>query len=258
MTYPWKIPNWVQGLRWSDEAEFYDADNTRIKDQSGYDAFENGALCYAGTPVFENVGPESKRALRLDRGSHWKYLPAAPWQGTHFFAALIRPGTASYDPFLQGDDATSSSNARITAVQFGSQFYLRCQTNSAQASVQLNATSVTSGTAVVVAAYAFDQETQTAYVTEDGVNVTTQTPTPSTTIGNKLAFAGGTATGSQVDMLGSYFRVGDFQNDGNTTPDANNYMHLYEQHTWLNNAITDNLSEVKAMIEERRAFYGAT
>lgn len=245
MKFAYDVPGYVQGHRFSDEADYYDSVNQRFYDISGFNRFGNHVEKVVGTPTFANRGSNSRRGLYLDNTNQWKFPHACPWTGSGLIVAefsFVTTSTTSFHPHIFSELATVSSNPKI-----------RCGHNSGNTTVTVagpsdilpSSTSVTNNQLVVIA-WSRNQEDRISRITKDGVTVTATAPLAAATNGNSIG------------MLGQpRCRLGNLNGtDGNTTASTTGTLHLFEQHFWKGDVLRDNLPELKAFIDTLKAHYG--
>ena len=63
MKFAFDVPGYVQGHRFSDEAEYYDSANQRFYDLAGFNRFGNHVEKIVGTPAFASRGSKSRRGF---------------------------------------------------------------------------------------------------------------------------------------------------------------------------------------------------
>ena len=246
-----EIPGYVQGHRFSDESDvFYDADNLKFKDLSGYGDFLDLEIT-TGTPAFEDTGANNRRGMLLDKQAQGRFIPAAPWETTVIFAVyveLLTSGTQVRFPYLFGTQPIETSNGSIRAVQASGQRSIVVATPSAQSQSQIS-----QGTdGIIIAAVSFDQSTRKTYDTVDGVTVNESSAVTDSGDGGALAIgAGGMGTFDDI-----YCRFGDLLGDGSTTAETDLKIVALEHHFFAGNVISSHQDEVAALLAEMATYYG--
>lgn len=246
-----EIPGYVQGHRFSDESDvFYDADNLKFKDLSGYGDFLDLEIT-TGTPAFEDTGANNRRGLLLDKQCQGRFIPAAPWETTVVFAIyveLLTSGTQIRYPYLFGTQPTESSNGNIRAQHSSGNRVVAVSTPSGQSNAEIS-----QGTdGIIIAAVSFDQSTRKTYDTVDGVTVNESAALADGGNGGGLAIgAGGAGTFDDI-----YCRFGDLVGDGSTTAEADLKVVALEHHFFAGNVISSHQDEVAALLSEMASYYG--
>ena len=245
MKFAFDIPGYVQGHRFSDEADYYDTTNQRFYDVSGYNRFGSHVEKIVGTPVFANRGTNSRRGLLLDNTCHWQFAHACPWAGSGLLVAemaFVTSGTTSFYPYIFGESGTVSSNPLIFGGHFSGSTYLRIQAGGAVLAQQVTYPN----NQIAIMAWSRDQQDRASRYTRDGVTVTTLT----------LATA---TNGNSIGMTGQpRCRLGNLNGtDGNTTLSTTGSLHLFEQHFWKGDVLRDNLSELQKFIATLKSHYAS-
>lgn len=245
MKFAYDVPGYVQGHRFSDEADYYDSVNQRFYDISGFNRFGNHVEKVVGTPVFANRGSNSRRGLYLDNTNHWQFPHACPWMGSGLIVAelsFVTSGTTSFYPHIFGDAATVSSNAQIRGGHFSGSTTI----NLAGPNAALAQSSAWPNNTLGIFAWSRNQEDRISRITRDGITVTATAPLAAATNGNSIGMAG-----QPRCRLGNLSGI-----DGNTTASTTGTLHLFEQHFWKGDVLRDNLPELKAFIDTLKAHYG--
>lgn len=244
------IPGYIQGFRFSDDAQFWDSGNSRFIDQSGYGDF-NGLTITAGTPAF--VGSGATRGLTLDNTVQGRFLPACPWQGCCI--VVMDPdmsANGSIYPVLFGVGASATANGKLRITRASSTDY-RHHWNSPNDTLATQNQYTTGDMAgIKVGAFALSQETRKGYATKDGVTVVETGP---------IAAANGWVSMSGKDTLRSDGQWARFGNLSGTLADVTittNKMTIYEMHWFKNNPLVTDLAAVATEIAALKAIYGAT
>jgi hypothetical protein len=249
-SYAWDIPGYMQGHRFSQDAEFYDSANTRFRDLAGYDHLANYCEKTAGTAAFSNHGANSREGLLLNNSNQWRFIPAIPWDGT--VLVVIKPTLVSaavtHYPWLFSKSATATTNGNIRLVRASSVNSLQCLTTGA--SLSRSVTGLVSGNICIVA-FSLNQEDRKIHSTQDGVTVTSTSAAAGTTNGNAVAIGYGTSS----DPDARYGRLGNLDNS-TTTANATDYLHVFEQHFWKGDVLNDNATKLQAFITTLKAYYG--
>ena len=246
-----EIPGYVQGHRFSDESSvFYDADNLKFKDLSGYGDFLDLEIT-VGTPAFEDTGANNRRGLLLDKQAQGRFIPAAPWETTFVFAIhveLLTSGTQVRYPYLFGTQPTETNNGLIRAQHSSGNRSIYMSTSGA--AVAINRTSGSNG--IIVGAFALDQSTRKGYDTGDGVTVNETAAVAD--VGNGSALAIGAAGAGTFDDI--YCRFGDLVGDGSTTAETDLKIVALEHHFFAGNVISSHQDQVAALLAEMATYYG--
>tara|TARA_A100000171_G_scaffold43222_1_gene45113 strand:+ start:308 stop:1063 length:756 start_codon:yes stop_codon:yes gene_type:complete len=246
-----EIPGYVQGHRFSDESDvFYDADNLKFKDLSGYGDFLDLEIT-TGTPAFEDTGANNRRGMLLDKQAQGRFIPAAAWETTVVFAIyveLLTSGTKVRYPYLFGTSPTETANGNIRALSVGANRSISASTPG----VALSADREIAGDGIIVGALSFDQSTRRAYDTADGVTVNESSAVADSGSGNNVALGlGGPGVPDDV-----YCRFGDLVGDGSTTAEADLKIVALEHHFFAGNVISSHQDEVGALLSEMATYYG--
>lgn len=245
MKFAYDVPGYVQGHRFSDEADYYDSVNQRFYDISGFNRFGNHVEKVVGTPVFASRGSNSRRGLFLDNTNHWQFPHACPWMGSGLIVAelsFVTSGTTSFNPYIFGESATTTSNPKIRGGHFSGSTTV---TVAGPSDILPSQIAVTNNQLVVIA-WSRNQEDRISRITKDGVTVTATSPLAAATNGNSIGMAGQPRC-----------RLGNLNGtDGNTTASTTGTLHLFEQHFWKGDVLRDNLPELKAFIDTLKAHYG--
>ena len=244
------LPGYVQGFRFSDDAQYYDSGATRFIDLAGYGDF-NGLTITAGAPAF--VGSGATRGLTLDNTVQGKFLPACPWQG----ACIVVMGpdmsaNGTVYPVIYGVAASVASNGKISIQRASSTDYLHA---SQSASGTLNArnqynTGAMGG--IKVGAFALSQETRKSYVTKDGVTVV---ESAAVAAANNWVSMSGKDT-ARTD--GQWARFGNLSGTLADVTITTNKMTIYELHFFKGNVLVNDAATVAAEITALKTQYGAT
>jgi hypothetical protein len=245
MTYPFEVPSYVQGYRFSDESEiFYDAATKTFRDLAGYGARADLAIT-AGSPVFATVN--ERRGVTLDNTFHGRFNMPIPWMGS--VVAVLKPeyvsgGTLSRYPLLFGDNlGTLSSNGQMRLGHFSGARSVNWTTPSAV----LNAAQSRNDNNLVVVGFATDQETRKGYATSNGITVTETGPVAGTTNGN------GPAVGSA--QFGARFGDMDGQ-PANLTQITDFFCHMFELHFFAENIWVAHQAKAQSLMTALRTKYG--
>jgi hypothetical protein len=246
-----EIPGYVQGHRFSDESDvFYDADNLKFKDLSGYGDSLDLEIT-TGTPAFEDTGAAARRGLLLDKTAQGRFIPAAPWETTFVFAIyieLLTSGTHTRYPYLFGTSPTETNNGFVRAQHASSNRTIRVSTAGGVATPQISQ----GGDGVIIGAVSFDQSTRKYYDTVDGVTVNESGAIADGGNGNGLALGSG-GIGTFDDL---YCRFGDLLGDGSTTAETDLKIVALEHHFFAGNVISSHQDEVASLLAEMTAYYG--
>ena len=246
-----EIPGYVQGHRFSNESDvFYDADNLKFKDLSGYGDFLDLEIT-TGSPSFEDTGVNNRKGLLLDKQVQGRFIPAAPWETTFVFAIyveLLTSGTQIRFPYLFGTQATETSNGYIQVRSVGG---TRSVLMASPGSV-LSREVLISGDGLIVGAISFDQSTRKGYDTKDGVTVNESSAVADGGNGNGVAIGSASVT----DFDGLYCRFGDLLGDGSTTAETDLKVVALEHHFFTGNVIGSHQDKVAALLSEMSSHYG--
>lgn len=246
MKFAYDVPGYVQGHRFSDEADYYDSVNQRFYDISGFNRFGNHVEKVVGTPSFANRGSNSRRGMFLDNTCHWRFPHACPWAGSGLIViepAFVTSASTTFYPYLFGYSTTVSSNPFIS----GSHFSGTTRINIGAGAGQNQLTPTYTNNQIAIFAWSYDQEDRKPRHTKDGITVTEGAAyNPANTNGNYCGLGGQPST-----------RLGNLNGtDGNTTASTQGTCHLFEQHFWKGNVLRDNLPELKSFIDTLKAHYG--
>lgn len=244
MSYAFNIPGYVQGHRFLDDPQYYDATEQRFKDLAGFDHLGNGLRITAGSPVFETVG--AHRGIRLNNTFHGSFKSPIPWMGSVIL--VIKPtyvsgSTLVRSPYIFGDFTTINSNGVIQIVHFSGSRRVAFATGS----VVLSMDRQRNDNNLVVVAFALDQQTQKAYATVDGVTVAESAAAAGTTTGSAAAISGGLSGvrfGNLNNIVGDLTELSDF------------YCGVYEHHFFSGNILTESLPATAAFMARLRTKYG--
>lgn len=248
MTYPFEIPSYVQGYRFSDESDvFYDAATKTFKDQAGYGSRADLVIT-AGSPVFDTVG--GKRCVRLDNTFHGLFPTPIPWMGS--VVAVIKPeyvsgATLTRHPLLFGNSTSAAANGALQITHASGQRRVVLSTPNSS----LTCTQTRTDNNLVVVGFATDQETRKGYATNDGATITETTAPASTTNGNAVAL------GWQTQGIDYGARFGDMDNlPANLTALTDFYCEMFELHFFADNIWTKQPAKAAELIASLRAKYG--
>jgi len=245
------IPGYVQGHRFSDESDvFYDTDNLKFKDLSGYGDFLDLEIT-TGTPVFEDTGVNNRRGLLLDKQAQGRFIPASPWETTMVFAIyveLLTSGTQTRYPYLFGTSPTETSNGFVRVQHVSSNRIVRVSTSGGVATPQISQGS----DGIIIGAVSFDQSTRKYYDTVDGVTVNESSAIADGGNGNGLALGYG-GLGTFDDL---YCRFGDLLGDGSTTAETDLKIVNLEHHFFAGNVISSHQDKIEDLLTELATYYG--
>lgn len=258
-TWAWDVPGYVQGHRFSQGKQYWDAATGRFKDQAGYDHLGNFADVVVGTPAFSVHGTRSREGLLLDNACHLKFLPSIPWEGTMlvvFKPTLVTAAVTQWH-WLWSTSPTETNNGNIILSRASGVNSLQYRTPSSQlASGSTPVGALVSGN-IAIGAFSTSQQTRTMFSTKDGVTVTETAPSVVSVHGNAQAMASATPSVPIGGVNGTHVRLGDIIGDGTVTPNATDYMHLFEQHFWKGNVLTGaSLPQVASFIASLKSYYG--
>lgn len=257
-TYAWDVPGWIAGHRFTDDSHFYDAANSRFLDMAGYTRYKNNAMIKSaatpsGTPTFAALGTSNRRGMLLDQSCQWTLNNPIPWQGTMLI--VFRPTFASANVTLTvwrfGNTATLSGNARVSLIRASS--ILTARSFGPAGTLSTTSLALVSGN-IYVFAFAWNQEDRILRQTRDGTTIIASAADPGTTNGN--APAPGFSGASPPNIDGRFIFIGD-NLFGTTTPNATDYIHLFEQHFWKGDVIRDQPTKLAAFMTARRTYYAA-
>lgn len=253
--FAWDVPGYVQGHRFSQDERYYDPATGRFRDLAGYDHLGNYVETVTGTPAFSTHGVNSRQGLLLDKSAQFKFLPAIPWQGSALL--VIKPTLASASvthwPWLFGTNITETSNGFIRLNRASGVNNLTYATPSSVLASTVG--SLVSGN-IAIAAFSTNQEDRIARRTQDGVTITASSPLADAVHGNGMAIASASAAAEIGGVSGAYVRMGDLVGDATTTPNATDYLHVFEQHFWKGDVLRDNATKLAAFIASLREYYG--
>jgi hypothetical protein len=255
--FAWDVPGYVQGHRFSDGARYWDEATGRFRDLAGYDHIGNYVELVGGTPAFSTHGANERTGLLLDNATTFKFHTAVPWEGSMLF--VVKPTTPSASvtqyPWLFGNAPSETSNGNIRLAKSGGVTSLSALTPSVL--IVNTVTPLTSGD-IGVAAFSFNQSDRYARSTKDGVTITELGPEAGAN-GNPVAIGAVSSPGVIADIGGishDYVRMGDNVGDGSLTPNATDYLHVFEQHFWKGDVILDYPDELAGFIADLEEFYG--
>lgn len=251
MSWAHDIPGYIQGYRMAPDPEFYDPSAAEFIDLAGYGHLGNNLRLNLGTPVFANLGANSRKGLLFDNSCHWQNHLAIPWEGSMLvvFRPTLVSAAVTLNPMVVGSGAVSvspkwtvSRNSGVNATALvGS-----------SASLSRSISGLTSGS-IAIAAWSTSQEDRKFYSTQDGVTVTGTSALAGTTngVGPAMGSGGGTLERSRYTRWGN--NNGTFDD---VTPNATDYLHLFETHFWRGDVLNDNPVELAAFIARLKAYYG--
>ena len=248
MKFAYDIPGYVQGHRFSDEPDYFDATNQRFTDLAGGDRFGQYVSKINGTPTFANRGTNNRRGLYLDNTNQWQFPFATPWMGSGILVAsynTVDSGQGGIYSHIFGNSSLANianEPAIFAQFYFGSRrLYLW------GASSQLTHNRDIADDAILVLAWSRDQEDRKSRLTLDGVNIDVIGPYDSYT--NTGEFIG---LGS-----GKMCRLGNITGDSTSSAaSTQGTMHIFEQHFFSTNILRDHLIDTKAFIDTLKAHYG--
>ncbi len=251
MTFATGIPDYLQGHFFNQSGANYNGSD-HFYDQAGYEALGNGMNKTAGTPAFSTHGANSREGMLLDNTNQWQGILAIPWEGTMlvvFKPTLVSAAVGVY-PYLFGTAATTS-NARVLLGRNSGVNSFQCLTGSSV--LVRSVTGIVSGN-ITIAAFSLSQKDRKIYSTQDGITVTGTTALAGTTNGNGVALG----SSSTTDPVGRFMRLGDFTNNQGVspTPNATDYMYIFEHHFWKGDVLNNNASLLAAFIASRKTYYG--
>lgn len=243
MSYPFEIPGYVQGHRFSSAKEFYDPVSKRFKDLAGYDHLGNGLTINLGDPIFETINGQV--GLKLNNSFHGFFRSAIPWMG--MMLAVLKPtflsgSTLTRYLHLYGDAITPSSNGNLKIIHSSGARIVRLSTSGDV--LQVSASRNDNNTVVV--ACAFDQQTRKGYVTTDGITVTEVAGPVSALNGNSIGLGAGLAGARFGNLTGTA---------GDQTPLTDLFCYAFEQHFYKGNPLITDLATVKSAIDRLKVKY---
>lgn len=246
MTYPFEVPSYVQGYRFSDERDiFYDTATKTFSDLAGYGARADLAIT-AGTPVFATIN--GRRGVTLDNTFHGRFHMPTPWMGS--VVAVLKPEYVSGStlvryPLLFGDAVSSGSNGQMSITHASSQRRVSWITPNAT----LSNLQTRNDNNLVVVGFATDQETRRGYGTSDGITIVETGP------------VAGTTSGVGVAMLSAQFgaRFGDMDNNpANLTQITDFFCHVFELHFFAENIWVAHTAKAQALMTALRTKYNVS
>lgn len=244
MTNAFDIPNYIQGHIFKNQAAYYDATKKEFIDQAGYGDAAN-IKTIAGTPKFETAN--GNEGLLLDNTYHGSTPSPIPWQGS--MIVVVKPNLTVAGSTLSryllhfGDNPNVGLRPSLSFQSFGDQRRLILKSYYAKTALTYTRTD----NDLIVIAFALDQKTRKGYFTIDGVNVTeVVVASPSPTHGNDYALQSGVDGAVFGNLSGT---------KGDTAAMSDFNAHMYEQHFYASNIITDNLSDTKKLIDELKEKY---
>lgn len=254
MKFAYSVPGYVCGQRFSQDSRYYDSTNLRFLDLAGYG---NYAERIVGAPSFSNQGANNREGLKFDNSYQlWLDNPIA-WEGSMLVVSKVHVPTFNKRlcSWMFGDDGTFSNNPEV-GYFYGTPPTL---TAAGQASTTSSTVNVTAD-AIIVAAFAWDQETRKIYSTLDGITVNESAAAAGAANGKAIA-PGAWGNGGLAGTVGSRkIHIGDnARATGSTTvPDATDYWYGFEQHFWKGNVLRNNLPELKAFFDTLKAYYAVS
>lgn len=256
-TYAWNVPGYIQGHRFSDDPRYWTTSSGRFRDLAGYDALNNYVQLVAGTPIFETLGANSRRGLKLNQSNIYKFHSSVSWEGSFLIVARAHTGSGSLTlyPWTFGTADPPYVNGTIRLNKSGGLNTFNAATPSALMTSPLGSIA---NDAIVICAYSFNQADRIARRTRDGVTIDTNGPAAGTN-GNHLAIGGNTAPGVVADIGGishDYVRLGDNFGDGSLTPNTLDWLHVFEQHFWKGDVLLNNASALADFITHLKDYYG--
>lgn len=249
MKFAYDIPGYVQGHRFSDEPDYYDATNQRFTDLAGGDRFRRYVSKTTGTPTFANRGTNNRRGLYLDNTCQWQFPFATPWMGSGVLVASYNTidGATSGNVYghIFGSEglANITNNAMIFAqYNFGTR-RLFLWGASSQLAHGLNIPDDN----IVILAWSRDQEDRKSRLTMDGVSIDEIGP-----------YASSTNTGEFIGLgQAKVCRLGNVTGDpASSAVSTQGTMHIFEQHFFSTNILRDHLSDTKDFIDTLKDHYG--
>jgi hypothetical protein len=246
MTFPFEVPSYVQGYRFSDESEiFYDASTKTFRDLSGYGQRADLSIT-AGTPVFATIN--GRRGVTLDNTFHGRFQIPVPWMGS--VVAILKPvlatgSTISRYPILFDDAVTLSSNGQLSLSHFSGARSVNWRTPSGV----LQPTQSRNNDDLVVVGFATDQQTRKGYSTSNGVAITETAAASGTTSGNSVAVGSGKFGARFGDMDGL---------PTNLTQITDLFCHMFELHFFAENIWVAHQALAQAMMTAMRSKYAVS
>jgi hypothetical protein len=242
---PSQLDGYLQGFRFSDDAQYYDAATKHFYDLAGYEDLGNGMTFDVGTPAFATVN--SARAL--NNTTRGRFLMPHRWQGTMVIA--MKPNmainTTIYPLLFSSSLQSAGSGFRIVRANAASYTYRYYRNATSPNYVEILKTS----NGILVAAFASDQQTRRFYSQEAGGSVTTASEiVAGTDSGNLLALGvGGQDANSMQARLGNC--GGDFSDTTTVTEGA----HIFEMHFFDSNLFVTDPNGVDALLDTIAAAY---
>ena len=235
--YAFDIDSYVMGHIFSDDKRFYDANKKQFIDQAGYG--ERGALqITTGIPQFATLNEQ--KGIILDNTVHGQYHNPIPWHGSAIFVLksnYITNAPNDIAPLaIFGDATTVLTNGALYYQYNYGQRLLNLQTLSHRIILRLTK----NDDAPIIVAFALDQSTQSGYLSVDGVTVTTVAANQNITAGYNAALASA-IHGARFGVLN--------KDDADVTKRNDVAVHVFEQHFFADNILTNNLADTKSFID---------
>lgn len=265
MKFPFDIPGYICGHRFTQNSRHFDSVNNRFYDLAGYNKFNTYADMQSGSPVFGNHGTYNREGLFLDNSNQWRFLNPIPWMGS--MIVVLKPQTTNDNtvmkPYHFGDSPFSNNNGffQIISSFTPNQVSLQAVT---PAGGLAGTSQVYSGgnNQIIVGAIALDQSTRTLYSTKDFVSVATAVAGASNT-GNALSMGWNGNVGFTGSVDSRFIRLGNNSRDNSgagitTTADPTHQCIVFEHHFFKTNILTSpNLAATKEVYDTLKAYYGA-
>lgn len=249
MKFAYDVPGYVQGHRFSDRPDYYDAGKRYFRDLAGGDRFGQGVSHVVGTPVFSAFGPNTQRGLSLDNTCHWQFPHVCPWMGSGLAVVALQfvaGGTNSFYPWIFGDATTVTNNGLIHARHNAGSREIIIKGYGGLAPTLING--YVDGQIAVIA-WSRNQQDRICRMTRDGVTITESAPYDSASVnGNGIGL-----TGAYRTHLGNLNGIA-----GNTTPSTTGTLHLFEQHFWSGDVLKDHSGKLAEFISSLKTVYGLT
>jgi hypothetical protein len=249
------VPGFLAGYRFQNDPRYYDADNNRFLDLSGY-----GLHCEktAGTVAFSTHGANSREGILLNNSNQWRIENPNPWELT-FLAIMkghVESGSFVMRPMLLGDATTASSNGQFLVNANAGATALT--SNAATPAAAQNTTLLNhTEEAIFTTCHGFDQESRKAYSTADAVTVNESAAATATVNGNASAPGWNGNIGLAGSENSRYIRIGNNSGTiGDTAANATNYLYLFALFFFKGNTLRTNLPKFKAFLDTEKLYYG--
>jgi hypothetical protein len=255
-TFAWDLPGYLQGHRFSQHSDYYDADEERFKDLAGY-GYDNDCWVETGTPVFAGRGTRNREGILLDNTCHLACLPSNPWEGS--IVLVLQPantsttGSATTFPLQWGTAATATSNGQLAVARIAASNVIRLMTAGSGLSLPLAGAAAGD---MVIATFEMRQSTREGKHRKNSVAPTTVAAVAHAATGNQVAIGFSSSSGSGL-MDKRLLRIGNINGTyGSTTQDTVNPLYLFEQHFFSSFIISDHATKLDEFLTALRSDYG--